>query len=258
VSNLVSPMLSYLDRLLLGALVPMRAVAFYATPFDLISKAMILPYSVMAAAFPRATAVEAGSEAARRMLGDGIRRLFVLMFPLIFAFVTLARPGLGGWLGAEFAQQSAPVLRILAIGILFNALAQGPATLIQAAGEPRWMAKAHLIELPVFVGLLWLLTTHFGIIGTAVASALRNSIDAVIVFWLARRGVARGFHLDRRAAPPALLAAALLAAGWWAETWVQGLAVLVAGLALFGGFAWRRLLSPAERDHLTALAKRRQ
>ena len=255
VSNLVSPMLGYLDRLLLGALVPMRAVAFYSTPFDLISKAMILPYSIMAAAFPRASAVEAGSAAARQMLGDSVRRLFVLMFPLLFTFVALARPGLGWWLGDEFAQHGAPVLQVLAIGILFNALAQGPAMLIQAAGEPRWMAKMHLIELPVFVCLLWLLTTHFGIVGTAAASALRNSIDAVIVFTLARRGVARGHRLDRRVVLPAALAAGLFAAGVWASNWQQGLAVLVPGLGVFAVLAWTRLLQPSERARLLGLVR---
>jgi len=255
VSNLVSPMLSYLDRLLLGALVPMRAVAFYSMPFDLISKAMILPYSVMAAAFPRASAVEAGSEAARRMLSDSVRRLFVLMFPLLFSFVALARPGLGWWLGEEFAQHSAPVLQVLAIGILFNALAQGPATLIQAAGEPRWMAKMHLVELPLFVALLWLLTSRYGIVGTAVASALRNTVDALIVYTLARKGVAIGFRLDRRVLSPALLAAALIAAGLWVSTFFEGLLVLMPGLAMFAGFAWLRVLQPGERRQLLGLIK---
>jgi O-antigen/teichoic acid export membrane protein len=258
VSNLVSPMLSYLDRLLLSALVPVRAVAFYATPFDLISKAMILPNSIMAAVFPRASAVEAGSEAARRMLGDNMRRLFVLMFPLLFAFVALARPGLSGWLGAEFAQHSAPVLQILAIGLLFNALAQGPAMLIQAAGEPRWMAKTHLVELPLFVGLLWLLTSHYGIVGTAAASALRNSIDAVIVFMLARRGVAQGLQIDRSVILPAALAAALFAAALWVRTWAESLIVLLPGLALFCAFAWWRVLQPGERNRLLELAQGRR
>jgi O-antigen/teichoic acid export membrane protein len=258
VSNLVSPMLSYLDRLLLSALVPVRAVAFYATPFDLISKAMILPNSIMASVFPRASAVEAGSDAARRMLGDSMRRLFVLMFPLLFTFVALARPGLTGWLGAEFAQHSAPVLQILAIGILFNALAQGPAMLIQAAGEPRWMAKTHLVELPLFIALLWLLTSRYGILGTAVASALRNSIDAVIVFALARRGVAHGFQVGRGFILPALLAAALMAAALWARTWTHGLLVLLPGLTLFCAFAWWRVLQPGERARLVALSSARQ
>ncbi len=255
VSNIVGPLLTYLDRLLLGALVPVRMVAFYATPFDLASKGMILPYSLMAALFPAAAAVQPGTDAARQMLGQSVRLLFVLIFPLVFALIVLARPGLGLWLGSEFAQHSAPVLQLLALGILFNALAQGPATLIQAAGQPRIMALLHLVELPLFVALLYVLTARYGIVGTAAAAALRNGLDALVVLLLAHWGMAQGGLGWRSAAAPAAAALLLLAAALWPTSAIETLAVLVAGLAAFFAFSWRVLLLPAERSRLTRLMR---
>lgn len=255
VSNFLSPMLSYLDRLLIAALLPVRAVAIYATPYDVLSKAMVLPSSIMAALFPLASGLARGSAQAQRLLSESLRLLFVTMFPVIFVFVVFARPGLESWLGLEIAELGAPVMQILAVGMLLNALAQGPATLVQAAGEPRWMALLHLAELPVFIGLLWLLTTHFGVIGTALASSLRNGVDAAIVFALAQQRVAMGPLRWRAALLPGLVACMLLAAAVWPTGWVQAAAVGLAGLSIFAVYTWSSLLRPDERNRLLALAR---
>jgi len=255
VSNVISPLLSYLDRLLLAALVPMREVAFYATPFDIVSKLMILPYSIINALFPMASAVVPGSTEARRMLSDSIRLLFVLMFPVVFAVVVLARPGMNAWLGPEFALHATPVVQVLAIGILFNALAQGPAMMVQAAGRPAWMATLHLLELPLFIVILWWLTERYGIVGTAFASAGRNAIDALAVLLLGWRGVAKGSLAWRGAMLPSFFAMALLAAALWPSTWMQALLVLLAGLAGFSLYAWTCILQSTERSRLLTLAR---
>lgn len=256
VSNVVGPMLSYLDRLLLGVLVPMRSVAIYATPYDVVSKSMMIPAAIMATLFPLASGLERGSAQAQRMLSSAVRLLFVLMVPVVFLFVVLARPGLELWLGAEMAAQGATVLQILALGVLFNALAQGPAMLIQAAGEPRWMAKLHLAELPVFVAILWLLTERFGIVGTAVAACLRNAIDAAAVFWLAYRRVSFSAIDLRATLPPAALALLLLALAAWPTTWAEALPVALVGGVVFAAYAWACVLSPAERSQLLGLRRR--
>ena len=255
VSNIVGPLLGYLDRLLLSTLVPLRMVAFYATPFDLISKIMIFPYSVMAAIFPRASAAGSGTDQARQVFNYSMRMLFLVMFPVLFVFVVLAKPAIESWLGAEFSQQAAPVMQILAIGVLFNALAQGPATLIQAAGQPRWMAQLHLVELPLFLGLVWWLTSRYGIIGTAVASALRNGVDAVAMLLLARRGVIRGPLSFKGAVMPGLLAVLLFTVALWPTTWPQALPVLLIGVVGFLVFSWFNILLPSERRQVMSLFK---
>jgi O-antigen/teichoic acid export membrane protein len=255
VSNVIGPMLSYLDRLLLGVLVPMRSVAIYATPYDVVSKSMMIPAAIMATLFPLASGLERGSVQAQHMLGSAVRVLFALMVPVVFLFVVLARPGLELWLGREIAEQGATVMQILAVGVLFNALAQGPAMLIQAAGEPRWMAKLHMAELPLFIAVLWGLTSQFGIVGTAVAAFLRNSIDAVVVFWLAYRRVSLNAIPWRAALPPTTLAVILLAAGAWPSTWPEALPVALGGSVVFAGYVWTFMLSPTERTRLFGLRR---
>jgi len=254
VSNLVSPLLTYLDRLLLGALVPVRMVAYYATPFDLVGRSAIVPQALMASIFPAVAALEAGSDASRQAMVRTARLLFVVSLPVAFVFVALARPGLQLWLGEAFAREAAPVMQVLAVGVMLNMLAQAPATLIQAAGEPRVMALLHVAELPFFVAALYVLTLHFGIVGTAFAAALRSGLDGLAVLVLARRDVARGPIAWRGAVLPGGVGVLMLGVAMWPAAAGESLAVAVIGLLAFGFFAWKRLLRADERQRIAQLA----
>lgn len=258
VSNLVSPLLSQLDRLLISGLVPLRDVGVYAAPFDLLSRLMVLPYAIVNAVFPGATAVQPGTPEARQAAGDLLRWLAVAMFPVVLAVVALAQPATTLWLGPEIGPRAAWVLQVLALGVFANTLAQAPATLIQAAGKPRDMALLHLAELPLFLALLWALTSSHGIEGTAVAASLRMVLDALAVAWLAQRGLRLGPWPWRALWRPALGMALLFGAALACRGWLPALALLAAAAVLAGPWAWQRLLLPHERQRLVAYAFRRR
>jgi O-antigen/teichoic acid export membrane protein len=254
VSNVVSPLLSYVDRLIIGGLVPLAMVAYYSTAYDVISRLLILPYALMGAMFPIAASVHVRDVQARVVISDSARALFLVMCPALFACFVLAKPLFGIWLGPAFAQHGTVVLQILAVGLLMNSVAQAPATLIQAAGNPKWMAVLHLIELPIFLGALWSMTHRFGITGTAVAGLLRYAIDAVIVTLLAQRSLG-GFGVGVMAfLRPASVAAILFGGVWLVPPGLRdSIAYLVCGLALFALYAWHQVLTHAERSRTRSL-----
>jgi O-antigen/teichoic acid export membrane protein len=103
---------------------------------------------------------------------------------LIIAF---AGDGLGLWLGPEFAHHGAKILQWLAAGVFVNSLALVPFTLIQGVGRPDATAKLHLLELPIYILVLWLLVQQSGIEGAAIAWTGRVAVDAFALFFLARR-----------------------------------------------------------------------
>jgi O-antigen/teichoic acid export membrane protein len=144
---------------------------------------------------------------------------------------------------------------LLALGVFLNALAQSPATLIQAAGQPRVMALLHLAEVPVFVATLYVLTVRWGIVGTAVAACLRSGGDAVAVLLLAARDLAPGAIPWRSALLPIAVAVAMGLLALFPSTGVGAVAVLVGGLVLFSIYSWRMLLIPSERQRLLGILK---
>lgn len=251
VSNLVSPLLSYLDRFILGGLVAIQMMAYYATAHDLVSRTLMMPLAIMGAVFPVAAGMAAGSAQAQRLFHGSVRVLFVVMVPITYTLFVLAHPGLELWLGADFARYGAPILQIMSVGILFNTMAQAPAAFIQASGNPKWMAQLHLAELPVFLFLLWWLTKEYGVIGTALATALRYSLDAIAVMVIAWRGVLKNLPGSPRGALVGIgLACAMFGLAATPQAAANPLLAFTLGMVVFALWAWRKLATPHERSLL--------
>ena len=202
VSNIVSPLMVTLDRFLIGALVSVTAVAYYATPYEVVTKFLLIPGALVGVMFPAFSASFAQDrDRTAHLYRRCVKAVFLSLFPVILLTVVLARPGFTLWLGAGFAQHSFRVAQWLAVGVFFNSMAQVPFALIQGIGRPDLTAKLHLAELPAYLLALWWLISAHGVEGAAIAWTARVGVDALILFGAARRlmqgsGLHRGnaFH----------------------------------------------------------------
>ena len=186
VSNVVGPLMTYMDRFLIGSLLSVGAVTYYTAPFDMLSRLLLIPVSLTGVLFPAlATSLSQKSERTSVLLTKSEKYIFLAVFPIILLTMSFAPEGLRIWLGSSFAKNGAVVLRWLAAGIFVNSLAQVPFSLIQGAGKPNVTAQLHLVELPAYLCAVWLLTRHFGIEGTAIAFTCRCILDTFLLFVLA-------------------------------------------------------------------------
>jgi O-antigen/teichoic acid export membrane protein len=188
VSNVVSPLMTYLDRFLIGAILSVGAVAYYVTPFEMATKLLLIPSALAGVLFPAFSGALVGDRASAGALYR--RSLAVVVFillPLSLAMAAFGRLGLKLWLGPVFANNTCHVLPILSLGVFVNGLAGVPFALIQAAARPDLTARLHLVEAPVFLAACWYLTKRFGIDGAALAWATRALVDAVALLLLARQ-----------------------------------------------------------------------
>ena len=252
VSNIVSPLMVYTDRFLIGALLTLSAVAYYTTPYSMVTQLWVIPGSLMPVLFPTFSHLVAQRNAAYALLyRRAVKYIFLAMMPLAVALIVLADDLMSLWVGAEFASHSAPVLALLALGVLINSLAQVPFGLIQAAGRPDVTARFHLLEVLPYFALVWWGIATYGIVGAALAWVTRVAVDAVLLFWFADRllpdedrGVAFVVML-----PPITAALYGVTA---AATWPMGngmargaMTVVIMGVAAVS--AWRLWLSPGEK-----------
>ncbi len=188
VSSIIGPLMTYADRFLVGAVLTMSAVAYYATPYDLVTKLGIVAPGVMSVLFPvLITSITLRQGDFWALHDRAIKFILLALAPLVVCALVFAELFLGVWLGAEFALNSRGVFQILSAGVLFNSLAVVPFTAIHAAGRADLSAKAHLVELPLYLLTLWLLVRHFGIEGVAFAWLLRVVLDYLLMFSIARR-----------------------------------------------------------------------
>jgi O-antigen/teichoic acid export membrane protein len=201
VSNIISPLMNSMDRFGLGALLPVAAVAYYATSFEVVTKVWLITAAVLPVLFPAMTAALASDRAAAvRLFDRGAMLLLALVTPVLLVMVVFALPGISWWVNPAFGADAAPSLQWLAAAMAMNIVAQVALALVQAAGRPDLAAKFHMAELPLYAALLWLLVGRFGALGAALAWGARVVIDAVLLLAAAARVVPEAAGAVRRAA----------------------------------------------------------
>jgi O-antigen/teichoic acid export membrane protein len=190
ISNLISPLMVSIDRFLIGMFLSVTEVAYYATPYEVVTKLQVFPSALTGVLFPAFSHTLVNDRArARQLYTHGLTITLALLLPLTAIMVTFAHAGLGLWLGEEFALHGYRVLQLLAIGVLINACAYLPASFLHAAGRPDVTAKLHMIEFPLYIPLVCWLIRAFGIEGAAAAWVLRVTLDAALLFWMAGRAL---------------------------------------------------------------------
>jgi O-antigen/teichoic acid export membrane protein len=252
VSNMVSPLMTHLDRFLIGALISMSAVAYYTTPYELITRLWLVPSALMGVFFP-AFAASFVQDRVRtaRLFDRSVRAIFLTLFPAALLAVTFAHEGMSFWLNEEFARNSTGVLQWLALGVFINCLAQAPFSMIQSIGRPDITGKLHLVELPIYTLAIWFFSREFGLEGVAMAWVLRVVVDTAILFAVAGR-LLPGIGVLRRATGMILFATVIFGIASLQHGIAAKGVFLVAVLCLFAIFAWTRLLEPEERAFVRA------
>jgi O-antigen/teichoic acid export membrane protein len=248
VTNVVGPLMVYLDRFLIGAWISVAAVAYYTTPYDVVTRLWIIPGALVGALFPVFSAAQGENpNSTKRLFSLSVKYIYIALFPLALLIVAFAREGLTFWLDDIFAAQSAAVLQWLAVGVLINSLAHVPFALIQGAGRPDLTAKLHLLELPFYLVCVSLLIHLHGITGAAIAWTMRVSVDAILLFFLASR-----LFLEKKAVNVSFIMTiiisliGLLAVSLMADAMIRFWACLII-LAVFTLVSYRYLLTSEER-----------
>jgi len=188
-SSVIWPVLASIDRLFIGAAMPIEAVGFYSAPYEVVMRMGIIPGSLAMTLFPAFSALGGSAETQRTKLLYGRSARFLLIM-CAFAAVPLflfARPVLKLWLGGRFAEQSAVVLQVLLIGYVGNSLASIPHGFLQGIGRADLPTKVQLVELAIYAPLLWLMVGEWGIAGAATAWSVRALAEMAALFILARR-----------------------------------------------------------------------
>lgn len=188
VSNVVGPLMTYLDRFIVGALLGTAAVAWYVTPYEVLGRLNLIPGILLGVLFPAlATAFASDTARARALYGDAATVLRHSLWVVCLVFLLFAEELLAVWIDPAFAHEAAPVARWLAVGVWVNIVAHTPFTFLQGVGRSDLIAKVHLAELLPYLALVAWWTQAFGIAGTAAAWTLRVLVDTVLMQWLAWR-----------------------------------------------------------------------
>jgi len=250
----------YLDRYVVGAVLSVGSVALYATPFEIVTKLLLYPMSLMAVFFPTFVRASHLRDGQRRDLEARALGATVLpLLPLVMCGVAASGALLTLYVGSTFADEATTVTQLLLLGTLCACAGQVPFTMLQAHGRSDLTAKRHVVQLIIYIPVVIGLTSWFGIEGTAIAWLLWASSDSVLLFYMAH-------HYAHAAAAPrswpsvcicgvVMLVLAILISNV-THGWSQISAGALLGL-LGAGYLWF-ILPEADKQALKSLLGRRR
>lgn len=201
VGNFLGPIIMCLDRLIIAKLLTMSILAYYTTPYEIVTKIWVIPMSIVTTLFPAFSGIDASGNqtSVHYLFIRSLKYLIIILFPLILILVLFSETILTLWIDHQFAMHSSSVMKILAIGTFINSLGWIPATFLVALGRPDIQAKIVLFEFPIFIGLALLLIKNFGIEGAAMTWSLLMATNLLLVFWAIKRffGLSSRFFLKK-------------------------------------------------------------
>jgi O-antigen/teichoic acid export membrane protein len=188
-SNIISPLMVVADRFLISNVLGAAVVAYYTIPAEFVIKLLVLPAAITTTLFPVFTKdlSEKNYKNSFALYKKSLKAIFLMMGAIISCVLIGADFGFRLWLGPVFAEKSTPVAMVLAVGILFNSLAQVPHAYIQASGDARSTALIHVFESALYLPTLLVLMQMHGIVGAAFAWMLRALLDLVLLHVRAMR-----------------------------------------------------------------------
>ena len=188
-SNAVSIILTYFDRLLVIKMLGPISTSAYLSAVDVTNKSTVITGGVLQAGYGKL--VEIGRDG-KQQVPNSVFIVVALTFLVALAlFYFVGQAAVAIWLGAANTTVFYLFL-ILIIAVCFNSLAQVSFYALLARFKQKEIAVLHAVELILYIPLAWLLVARYGVFGGAVSLAIRNAVDfsalRILEFKLMERG----------------------------------------------------------------------
>ena len=188
VTNIIGPLMTYMDRFVIVAILGAASVSYYVAPYEVVTKMLVIPVAIAGVLFPLfAKEWQLQPAQSAYKLNQGILYTLITLFPPCLFLIYFAHEWLLLWLGKGFSEQAALVVTWLVVGVLVNSVAQILFAKVQGSGRSDWTAKLHLLELFPYLGFLWMMLNSFGIAGAAFAWFIRVVVDAFGLIYFSRK-----------------------------------------------------------------------
>jgi len=242
VSNIVGPLMTYMDRFVIASVLGAATVAYYVAPYEVLTKMLVVPVAVAGVLFPLfAKEWQLKPAESAHRLNQGILYTLIVLFPVCLLLGYFAREWLSLWIGNQFGEKGLLVVIWLVAGILINSIAQIFFAKVQGAGRSDWTAKLHLVELFPYLGLLWLMLHFWGVAGAAFAWFVRCLVDAIGLVYFAGKINSHNLSATRYSLMMVMLAIVVLLISSLFNTLAVRVGVFAIVLFIYGILAVKQL-----------------
>jgi O-antigen/teichoic acid export membrane protein len=168
-SRFASLSYAHADKLIVGALAGVTALAYFTVAAALANRVLGLTYRLSGVLFPAASALSASGELGRldRLYLKATRYVVFLNAAMLVLVAVFAHQILLYWMNAEFARQGALVLAVMAASQFADSLTSLPSLVNDGMGHPRVSGVFALARAGAGVLVVWCGVARWGIDGAA-------------------------------------------------------------------------------------------
>jgi O-antigen/teichoic acid export membrane protein len=182
-TNMLSMLVAYIDRFILGAFGSAAMVGQYVIAQEVVTKMWIASGAVISAAMPRLASERDVSQGAP--LRQTTRQLVAIMWVVgvlpAAILILFGGPILKVWLRGSFDPATVLPLKVMAAGLGVNNLTQINFSLLQVHGGERGGAFLQVFHVLFLCAAVMVLVPPFGVNGVAVAFTARLMVDSFLV-----------------------------------------------------------------------------
>jgi O-antigen/teichoic acid export membrane protein len=253
------------DSVVIGALLPLSMVTFFAIAANLAQYAMAPIIGISHTLSPWASALEADDQwdQVREGLLSAARLATLVALPIVLTFMLRGASFIGLWMGPEYAELSGKVLGVLGLSLSFAAASQIVTSTMMGISRHRKLVPVFIIEAVSNIVLSVMLIPTYGIVGVAWGTAIpRLVVSLCFMPWYVRRvfGIPILKYWVNVWIKPAIAMILFALASFYIErTWPAGNLLLyfsqiaaIMPLAALG--VWLVCLTPLEKQRVTAAA----
>jgi O-antigen/teichoic acid export membrane protein len=187
------------DKLILSGLIPLADYAYFTLAVLMASGIALLGSPITGAILPRLTRLYAQGNIAglNQLYRNATQLVTVITLPIVLVLAFFPTQVLTSWTGkAEVAAHAATILTLYAVGNGILALSAFPYFLQVAHGELRLHLIGNVLFVLLFVPLLLLAVTRFGMVGAGYAWITANLLPFVAWLPIVHHRYFKGQHLD--------------------------------------------------------------
>lgn len=214
----------YLDKLFIGALLPVAALSHYIIPFNLAQKIGGVGGLAVSVVLPSVSERVHDRGRLKALYRRTVPIAYSLILPMVLVTITVGPQFLRYWMDAEFAALARLPLILITIGMGALTLGSIDGTFLEGIGKPRVRTTVYAALAVVSLPACYFLTKRFGTIGTATTVCLAFSLGGVLEVLCHQLIVTKDWWYLRGILPRVVgLTAVGLAVGWGGRALASGL-----------------------------------
>lgn len=184
VSNLISVIMSYGDRFIMGYFLKPNSLVNYSISSDLIQKGNSIMSLLPSSLFPLISSSNKTSLLELKKLLIIITVSSLLGVSLGFYFI---EDFFKIWIGDNYNTEMITVFRVMLVGWFFSSFGQIFIAKIHSEGNTKITAKIHMYEGVIYIPAMIFSILKFGLLGAASVYSLRLFIDSLLLYYYSQK-----------------------------------------------------------------------